>query len=519
MVDITPLFRAYAARRLAALAAADPVREQRRELRRLVRRAAHTRFGRRHHFSSVKTVEDYQRAVPLRDYDTFWREWWQAPFPILDNCTWPGRVPFFALSSGTSTGVTKHVPCTAAVIRANARAALGVLAFHLHNRPASRILGGKQLMLGGSTALNAFAPGIYAGDLSGIAARTAPAWVRPWYYPDVRVSLMSDWEEKIRVLAADAPKRDVRLLSGVPSWMLLFLDELCRTHGGESGLSRILPNLEVVVHGGVSFAPYRQRFEGLLAGTHAELREVYPASEGFLAAADAGVEDGLRLFTGNGLFFEFVPLAELGSATPTRHWLATAQPGINYAVVLTTCAGLWSYVLGDTVSFVSLRPPRIMVTGRTTQMLSAFGEHVIVGETEAAVAAVSAGVGVAVNDYAVGPVFAEKAGRPGRHRWVIECSAGITPEQRKRLAAGLDRELRRRNADYAAHRSGEFGMAGPEILTAPAGAFAAWMKARGRFGGQNKVPRIVTDSVLFENLCAFVAASRAGEPGAGEESG
>jgi hypothetical protein len=259
----------------------------------------------------------------------------------------------------------------------------------------------------------------------------------------------------------------------------------------------------MLVHGGVSFAPYRSRVGELLAGSHAEAREVYPASEGFVAIADRGPDEGMRLLTDNGLFFEFVPVGELARPQPTRHWLATAETNVDYAVLLSSCAGLWSYLLGDTVRFVDLHPPRLFVTGRTSYGLSAFGEHLTGEQIDRAVGAAAKAVGGHVVDYTVGPVF---EGR-GHHLYLVEFQPSVPPERLPTFCSILDAQLAETNADYAEHRKGDFGMDPPQARVVPPGGFAAWMKARGKLGGQNKVPRVLADSAAFKDIAASLSAS------------
>jgi len=292
-------------------------------------------------------------------------------------------------------------------------------------------------------------------------------------------------------------------LAGVPSWLLILLERARALRG--DGAVNPYPELEMLVHGGVNFEPYRQRFEQLFAGSHAELREVYPASEGFLAAADRGEGEGLRLNLDHGIFYEFVPLEELEAERPTRHWAADLQTGVNYAVVMTTPAGLWSYVLGDTVRFLERDPPRLLVTGRTAYGMSAFGEHLIAEEIERAVAAAAAAIGADVTDYSLGAVHPSGDGEVlGHHRYYLEFAEVPSPEAVERFAATLDERLCALNNDYRDHRSGGVGMGAPEVRVVAPHGFAAWMKARGRLGGQNKVPRIVNDPELFADLERFL---------------
>jgi hypothetical protein len=506
MFDATPFSRLYAVWRRSQLAFQDAVWSQKWQLKGLLRRAAQTQFGREHGFSQIRNVGEYQAQVGLRSYDGFWRDYWQAGFPRLTDVTWPGTIPYFALTAGTTTGKTKYIPCSSDMNQSNLWAAIDLLVHHLANRPASAILGGKSFMLGGSTDLAELAPGIYAGDLSGIAVKEIPWWARPRYFPPLDLALIADWEEKIGRLAPLSLEEDIRAISGTPSWLLLFIDKLMEYRPGAARrLVELYPNLELIAHGGVNFAPYRRQFEELLEGSRAETREVYPASEGFLAIADRGPDEGLRLILDNGIFFEFVPVEELERARPTRHWIGNAEIGVNYAIVLSTCAGLWGYILGDTVRFVELRPPRILVTGRTAYSLSAFGEHLINEEIEQSIARAAQEIGAVIADYAVGPVFPEHPGELGGHLYVVEFVGMPQAQAMARFAEILDHELAARNEDYRAHRSHGFGMKSPTVLMAKPGSFAAWMKARGKLGGQHKVPRVINDPALLRELRDFVS--------------
>lgn len=502
MTDATPLLRAYAGRRRRQLARLDTMVAQRATLTRLLWRARATRFGIAHGFATIDSVSAYQRRVPLRGYEAFWAEWWQPEFPILRDVTWPGRIRFFAETSGTSAGITKFIPVSGAMIRANRRAALETLVYHLAGRPNSRILAGRAFLLGGSTALRRLAPDVRSGDLSGIAAATTPWWARGHSFPPRRLALLADWATKIAALAAAAPRHDIRSISGTPSWMLVLFEQLAALHPqAPPRLASWFPRLEMLVHGGVGFAPYRERFAAWLAGSTAETREVYPASEGFIAVADRGPDEGLRMLVDNGLFFEFVPLAELHAAHPTRHWLGDAEPGVEYALALTSNAGLWSYLLGDTVRLLSRDPPRLLVTGRSGQELSVFGEHLTAAELDAAIAAAAHALGCTVSDYAAMALLDQPGGR-GRHLFVVECDrTDIDPAA---FASRLDATLAAGNADYAAHRHDAAQMLAPQIRLVPPGRFAAWMKRRGKLGGQNKVPRVIADPALQRDLLAFM---------------
>ncbi|WP_022728546.1 GH3 family domain-containing protein [Fodinicurvata sediminis] len=502
MMDATPILRLYARWRQKRLARLDPVKSQEQILLKLLQEARDTRFGRDHGFADITTVEAFQERVPLRRYEDFWQVYWRDAFPRLDNITWPGLVPWFAVTSGTTTGKTKYIPVTDRMLASNRKAALDIITWHLQAHPDSRLFAGKSFMLGGSTALVEEAPGVYSGDISGIITGAMPWWGKVFAFPDKDLALLSDWEEKLERTAEASLIQDIRSLSGTPSWLLILLERARELNGGQTPY----PNLELLVHGGVNFEPYRARFERLLSDTPASFREVYPASEAFIAGADAGPHDGLRLNLDHDVFYEFVPLDELDHECPTRHWIDTVETGVNYAIAVTSCAGAWAYLIGDTVRFSNLQPPRIFVTGRTSYSLSAFGEHLIAEEVENAVAEAARSAGLEVTDYSMGAVFPEADRHRGHHRLYIEFDQVPDSEQTSRFAAEVDRLLAEENDDYAAHRGGGAGMGAPEVQAMPPGTFAAWMKKRGRLGGQNKVPRLISDPDLFADLQEFCRA-------------
>ena len=499
-LDATPALRLWTRRRARHLATLDPVDAQARTLRRLVRRARDTRFGRAHGFADIHGVADFQARVPLRTWEDMWRDWWKDPFPVLDNVTWPGRVGWFAVTSGTTSGRTKHIPVTGAMMRSNRKAARDVLAFHLRRRPDSRVWGGPSFLLGGSTDLTPLPGGAMAGDLSGIAAARIPWMLRPLVYPPPSIALVPDWPRKLERLTADLPARDLRLITGTPSWLLILTERLLARTGADS-LGALFPNLELLVHGGVAFGPYRPRFEALLSGSRAELAEVYPASEGFIAAQDASPEDGLRLRVDHGLFFEFVPSDALNHDAPPRHWLANADIGQDYALVLSTCAGAWGHVLGDTVRLVSRTPPRLVITGRTSWSLSVFGEHLIGAEVEAAVASAARAAALNPSDWTMGAVVPDGPGAPpAHHHLLVEFAEAPDADILETFQAAFDTALSRENEDYETHRTE--GLDAPRVTALPPGRFAAWMATRGQAGGQHKVPRLVSDTTRFEEMVA-----------------
>ncbi len=510
-MNLTPLLRAYAPLRLSRLRNQGSTRDtvaavQQTQLLRLVRKARNTQFGQDHGFETIRSVADFQKQVPLRKYEAMWEDYWKAAFPHMQDCSWPGKIPFFALSSGTTSGTTKYIPYTKGIMDAATRGAIDVLVHHIGNNPRSKVLGGKNFILTGSTDLVELAPGVLGGDMSGICMKIMPDWARQRTFPPAGHSGLKNWEQMIEKFAEASLNTDIRSLNGAPSWMFLFLDKLRALRPEMDGkLAKLYPNLEMVVHGGMNFEPYKEVYRDLLEGSRAETREVYPSSEGFFAVQDHGSGEGMRLIMDHGIFYEFIAMDELDSPNPTRHWLATVEKDVDYAMVLSTCAGLWSYVIGDMVRFVDVTPPRILMVGRTSYMLSAVGEHVIGEEIEKCLLVASQKAGLEIAEYSVGAKFPETTQELITHQYVIEFrSEAPSSEALTILMDTLDSELQIMNEDYQAHRRNEYGIYPPKLLVANAGAFNGWMDSRGKLGGQNKVPRVVNNQELFQGLLSFV---------------
>ena len=411
--------------------------------------------------------------------------------------------------------------------RSNMRAGAELLTHHLANRPESRLFAGRVFMLGGSTGLVRQAPGVFSGDLSGIAAASMPGWARLRYFPPRDLEGIDDWQVKIEGFAERSLDTEIGAIAGTPSWLLIYFECLAEVAGARLGtrpsrIADIYPDLELLGHGGIAWAPYRDRFAALLEGSRAETREVYPASEGFFAIADCDDGAGMRLLLDTGIFYEFIPVDQIDSANPDCRWIGDVEPGVNYALAVTTCAGLWRYLVGDTVTLVERDPPRVLVTGRTSYMLSTFGEHVIGIEVERAVAEAARAIGATVTDFAAGSLLPDETGTRGGHLYFVELGAeraedSLDAPQHALFAEALDATLCRLNDDYATHRAGGYGMDAPRVRFLPAGGFAAWMKSRGKLGGQNKVPRIVNDPELFAALRQFADAYQENGEGAAQQ--
>jgi hypothetical protein len=509
MIDTTPLMRLYARWRLHQIDGVDPATAQERQLLRLVDHAKDTAFGRAHGFAEIRSVADFQRRVPLRAYEDFWEGWWKDRLTDLAGQTWPDPIPYLAVTSGTSSGTTKYIPVSRQMVASNRKAGIDLLCRHVIQRPRSRIFGGKNFMLGGAVDLKTMegpdGKTVKYGDLTGIALNEVPRPLRRLTFPPAELARESDWEKKIATVGRASLERDIRTLAGTASWLLIFFEKLNAMRPGDPRLVRFYPNLELLIHGGVNFAPYRERFEAWMEGSHAERREVYPASEGFIAFSDADPDDGLRLTQDLGLFFEFVPFEELEAETPTRHWVRDLEVGREYAVIVSNCAGMWAYVLGDLVRFVSKDPPRLVVTGRTSDYLSAFGEHLTGEEVRLSVERAAEAIGESVAEYSVGPLFPSVEDERGGHVFAVELEGveRLTPEAQTAFAEALDRALCETNDDYRDHRAGDIQIRPPCVRFVPPGTFADWMRSRGKLGGQNKVPRVVTNPEILQSLQDF----------------
>ena len=490
----------HAHRRVAALDAMDVAKVQEHTLRRLVRKAKRTKFGRDHDLARVGSVADYQARTRVRDYEWFWQTYWKDAYPRLDNITWPWFIPYYALSSGTTSGATKYIPVSREMVASNRKAGFTTTAFFRHAHPDAKLLTGKFFFLGGSTDLRQQADGSLAGDLSGIAAREVYDVLRPYVFPPFELSVVTDWDEKVRRFAELSARMPITALSGVPSWMLVMFAKLKEVTGAKT-VAEAWPDLRLIIHGGTKFDPFREVFRREIGSDRVQFCEVYPCSEGFIATEDPRY-NLLRIVPDHDIFFEFVPVEELGKDNPTRHTLANVEIGQQYAVVLTSCAGVWSYLVGDTVAFESRTPPLIRFTGRTKYFLSAFGEHLISEEVERAVAHAGRVCGADAIDFHVGPVF--PAGRAGHHLYLIEFAAGA-PDLTK-FAQEIDAELTRINEDYGPHRVNDLAMGVPVVRAVRHGGFAEWMKARGKYGGQNKVPRMDNGGTMTADMLAWFDA-------------
>ncbi len=478
------------------------LRDQEKTLLGLVSQAAKTTFGIDHGFDEITSVAEFQKNVPVRNYQAFWKEYWSKNFPRLNNVTWPGRMEYFAKTSGTTTGKAKFIPCSRQTIKSNNNAGLQVVVEHLRNRPDSKVLEGRTFLFAGSPELDQLSEGVFAGELSGIAARETPWWAgRDRYYPPQELAKLKDWQEKIEKISANCLNKDIRTVSGLPSWLQILFEKIfANSPKRGNNLKSYFPDLELIVHGGMSFKPYHDYFQKIVGNERIDFREVYAASEGFFAIADRGHNEGLRLIEDNGIFYEFVKVEEIADDSAKRYWLGDVEENTNYAIVVTTNAGLWSYVVGDIIRFIDIENLRILFVGRLSQTLSVFGEKIVNEELEAALGVAAREMNLMFHDFAVGSVFLENAADKGQHKFIIEFDETLKSDQELELAEIIDRELVKNNSGYATRRKNDISIVTPVVISAQNGTFAKWMDKLGKMGGQNKVPRVLEQEQLNDLL-------------------
>lgn len=468
--------------------AADPVATQAAVLAQLVRFANDTRFGREHRLHEVRTHAELLQAVPLRDYEGF--------KPYIDrilfgeeDVLWPGKPLYLCKTSGTTSGA-KYIPITKESLPNHIESARRALLTYIARTGDASFVDGKMIFLQGSPVLDK-SRHIPTGRLSGIVANHVPAYLLRNRMPSFATNSIADWETKVEAIVCETMRADMRLISGIPAWVQMYFERLlART--GKRTVREVFPNFSLFVYGGVNYAPYRTRMEALI-GASVPSVELFPASEGFIAYQDASAEEGLALVLDNGIYFGFVPMH--GTDRRPRS-IAEVELHTQYALVLYTNAGLWGYELGDTVKFVSLAPPRIVVTGRTKHYTSAFGEHVIAEEVEGALQEAMQQVPCEVAEFTVAPQLAPSEGLP-YHEWHIEFA--VPPQDMSRFAHAMDSALQRRNPYYKDLISGKV-LQPLMVRPLPRGAFAAWMKARGMNDAQSKVPRLANDRRYVEGL-------------------
>jgi hypothetical protein len=476
----------------------NPLDAQREVLQDLVTSAQYTEFGRKYGFSELFNVKAFKQAVPIHEYEDL-KPYIERMMSGEQNILWNTPIYWFAKSSGTTSDKSKFIPISEESLEdCHFKAAKDVLTSYYQFNPESNLLTGKGLVIGGSHNINPMNNEAQYGDLSAVLLQNTPFWGHWLRTPDLSIALMDEWESKIEKLAESTIRENVTSISGVPTWTLVLFKRILEITGKKT-MSEVWPSLELYMHGGVSFTPYRDQFRNII-GKDIHYLEMYNASEGFFSAQDIPGGDGMLLFTDHGIFMEFMPTSEYGKKDPQTISLQDVEMGKNYALIISTNGGLWRYLIGDTIQFTSLSPFRIRVTGRLKHYMNAFGEEVIVDNTDKAIAVASERTGAIVNDYTAAPVyFSEKSN--GAHEWLIEFEK--EPSSLEDFTIELDNALKAINSDYEAKRYKNIALGIPLVHLLKKGTFSEWLRSKGKLGGQHKVPRLSNDRKYVEEILPF----------------
>jgi hypothetical protein len=477
----------------------NPLDAQREVLQDLVTSAQYTEFGRKYRFNELFNVKAFKEAVPIHEYDDM-KPYIERIMNGEQNILWNTPIYWFAKSSGTTSEKSKFIPISEESLEdCHFKAAKDVLTMYYQFNPESELLTGKGLVIGGSHNINPMNTEAQYGDLSAVLLQNTPFWGHWLRTPDLSIALMDEWESKIEKLAESTIKENVTSISGVPTWTLVLFKRILEITGKKT-MAEVWPSLELYMHGGVSFIPYREQFQKLI-GKKINYLEMYNASEGFFAAQDVPGEEGMLLFTDHGIFMEFMPVNEYGKKHPQTISLQDVELGKNYALIISTNGGLWRYLVGDTIQFVSTNPYRIKVSGRLKHYMNAFGEEVIVDNSDKAIAIACEKTGAIANDYTAAPVyFSDQAN--GAHEWLIEFEK--EPESMEQFTKELDSALKNINSDYEAKRHRDIALGVPVLHAVKKGTFNEWLRRKGKLGGQHKVPRLSNERNFVEEILAIL---------------
>jgi len=474
----------------------NPHRIQENTLRYLIHMARNTEWGKFHKYSRIKNPADFARQVSVQNYDTL-KPYILRTFNGTQNVLWPSPIRWFSKSSGTTEDRSKFIPVSRQSLAfTHYRAGKDIMALYVKNNPRTKLFDGKCLVLTGSVSPNPDNAKAYSGDVSGVLIENMDRWVHHFRTPSKEVALIPNWEDKIDLLCRETSGVNVTYLSGVPSWMMVLANRMLE-YTGKKDLREIWPDLELFIHGAVSFTPYREQFRQLIDYPEMKYYESYNASEGFFAIQDRNEPGDMLLMLDYGIYYEFIPSEEFGNENPRTISLREVEPNKNYALVISTNGGLWRYMIGDTIKFTSTSPYRIAITGRTKHFINAFGEELVVENADKALAYASFQTGGQVKDYTVAPVYL-RGKKAGSHEWLIEFEQ--MPADMKLFSELLDDKLREINSDYDAKRKGDMTLSRPIIRLMPAHTFYNWMKSRGKLGGQHKVPRLSNDRTVLEDI-------------------
>jgi len=482
----------------------NPIATQRDVLQDLVTHGQYAEIGRQYGFGNLFSIRDFKKAIPIQDYNDI-KPFIDRQMGGEDNLLWNTPVNWFAKSSGTTNDKSKFIPITEESLNdCHYQASKDVLTMYYNENPESDLLTGRGLVIGGSHQISLLNDDIQYGDLSAVLLQNAPVWTSWIRTPELSIALLDEWENKLEQLAINTMQENVTSISGVPTWTLLLIKRILQISGKET-IKEVWPNLELYIHGGVSFIPYKEQFRKLV-GNEVKYIEIYNASEGFFAAQDSPEADGMLLLLQHGIFYEFMPIEEYGKESPRTIGLKDVEIGKQYAIVISTNGGLWRYLVGDTIEFTTLYPFRVRVTGRVKHFMNAFGEEVMVDNTDKAIAMVSKKMNLVVKDYTAAPVYFSDSNN-GSHEWLIEFEKN--PDNILAFGYELDCALKTLNSDYEAKRHKDIALRMPIVNMMPPNTFNQWLYSKGKLGGQHKIPRLSNDRKIVEEILSFANSIRA----------
>lgn len=464
----------------------------------LMTHVQYTEIGNKYQLDETTTQAEFREKMPLQEYEDLKPDV-DKILAGQENVLWNTPINWFAKSSGTSNDKSKFIPVTEESLeKCHYQGSKDVLSMYYAHNPESELLTGKGLVVGGSHQVSQFNDKIYYGDLSAILMQNTPFWGEWLRTPELSIALMDEWETKIEAMAQATAKENVTSIAGVPTWTIVLIKRILEITGKET-LQEVWPNLELYMHGGVSFLPYKEQMNKLI-GKSINYRDMYNASEGFFAAQEFDEDEGMLLLLNHGIYYEFLPINEYGKAKPQTCTLSEVELETNYALVISTNGGLWRYILGDTIKFTSIQPFKIKVSGRLKSYINAFGEELIVDNTDKAITAACQATSATVNEYTAAPIyFSENAN--GAHEWIIEFSKA--PADLNHFTEVLDQNLQKLNSDYEAKRHKDIALRQPIVHSVPLGTFTAWMKEKGKLGGQHKVPRLSNNRQYVDQIIAM----------------
>lgn len=470
--------------------ASNPVETQQKVFNDLIRQAKETQFGKDHNFNSIKTFEDFSKQVPIRDYEEL------KPYVDLvvkgeENILWKGKPLYFAKTSGTTSGA-KYIPLTKESMPFHIQAARNAILSYIHETGKADFVDGKMIFLQGSPILEE-KNGIKQGRLSGIVAHFVPKYLQKNRMPSWETNCIEDWETKVDAIVEETFNENMAVISGIPSWVQMYFEKLHQK--AQKPIGELFKNFNLFIYGGVNYEPYRAKFENLI-GRKVDSIELFPASEGFFAYQDSQQEKGMLLLLNSGIFYEFVKADDFFTENPKRYTIGEVELNINYVLIISTNAGLWAYNIGDTVQFTSLKPYRVIVSGRIKHYISAFGEHVIGKEVETALQEAMENTDIRVNEFTVAPQIAPNIGLP-YHEWFIEFEN--EPHNLEEFALKIDNAMRKQNVYYDDLIVGKV-LRTLVITKVSKGGFQEYMKSIGKLGGQNKLPRLSNDRKIASQL-------------------